>query len=134
MSLFAFEVISDDPDLAIAQWEILLTTAVNQRLPLTINRGEDLSPLEVRIELEEAFGGQFPWIAHIRRGAKNVQAPASISMFAKEGGACGLLAESDAIGFFDLDFANDETLYSPAWRKTWWATVTPTWLIPTTRG
>ena len=69
VTLFSFEVVSDDPELLDSQWEVILSTAVEQRLPLTIQLHPEAPPLDVRIELEAAVAKGFSWIAHIHRGA-----------------------------------------------------------------
>jgi len=117
VSLFAFEVISDDPDLPEAQWEIIVSTAVDQRLPLTIQSHENAPPITVCVELEAAIGTGFTWIAHLKHGAKTGRTNSPLAPLIKDGSAFSILTQSEAAGFFDLDFARGETVYSPAWKN-----------------
>jgi two-component system cell cycle sensor histidine kinase/response regulator CckA len=117
VSFIAFEIISDDPEIVQAQWEIVLSNARNQSLSLTLQSDENAPPLEVLVEIEQAVGTDFAWIAHILCGPNADQSPPPVSSFTEVGDALSLLARSDAMGFFDLDFSHDETVYSPAWKQ-----------------
>lgn len=48
VTLFAFEVTSDDPDILDAQWEVLTVSASEQRAPLVIQLDADSAGIEVR--------------------------------------------------------------------------------------
>ena len=50
VSLFAFEVTSDDPDMLEAQWDVLCSSAVEQRIPLAIQLVEGGPQTEVRVQ------------------------------------------------------------------------------------
>lgn len=117
VSLFAFEIVSDDPDFLEAQWEIVQSTAVAQQLALSIKLHENATPIDVRVELEAAAGNGFGWIAHIKRGSQSGQTNSPLAPIIKDGSAFSLLTQSDAAGFFDLDFAHGETVYSAAWKR-----------------
>ena len=70
VGLFVFEVVSDDPDILEAQWEVLRASATEQRVPLGIAVGEDSPDLEVRVELEPAAGGETAWLARVTRAQR----------------------------------------------------------------
>jgi two-component system, cell cycle sensor histidine kinase and response regulator CckA len=124
VSLFAFEVVSDDPDILDAQWEVLRASATEQRVPMAIQIDEDGPSTEVRVELEPAAGGGTAWLARVTREA-TVNAPpppegdvalASAANATTGSDVWARLAHSDAAGFFDLSFSSGDTYYSPAWK------------------
>lgn len=133
VTLFAFEVVSDDPELLDTQWEVLSATATEQRVPLCLRHEPDESPTEVRVELEEADGTDIAWLARLAipprepaaspapAAAPNTPSPTAAttapSASTDAPTAWPQLVQSDAAGFFDLNFAADETHYSPAWKR-----------------
>jgi PAS domain S-box-containing protein len=127
VSLFAFEVVSDDPDILETQWEVLRGSATEQRVPLTIQPGEDMPSFEVRVEMEPIAGHNAAWLAQVTRDHQEstaLPAEADIAPAATDAAPAGTcddvwakLAHSDAAGFFDLNFASSHTFYSPAWKR-----------------
>lgn len=131
VSLFAFEVVSDDPDILEAQWEVLQSSATQQRVPLAIQLSEEGPSIDVRVELEAAAGGEVAWLARVTRAQVRETTPpmeADISAAAGSGDSesppetsandvWAKLAHSDAAGFFDLNFSTGDTYYSPAWKR-----------------
>ncbi len=137
VTLFAFDVVSDDPDLLETQWEVLAATATEQRVPLRLRHADDEPAVDVRVELEAAAGENVTWLARVSLAPRDSApplafadsapaAPAGSSASAPTAagpGATGSAApwphliNSDAAGFFDLNFAADETHYSPAWKR-----------------
>lgn len=121
VSLFAFEVVSDDPDMMEAQWDVLTATATAQRVPLAIQPDEESPATEVRLALETAVGHNVAWLATIELAPKtdrdSTATPGSPAGGATSSGAWEELARSDAAGFFDLNFLTGETHYSTAWKR-----------------
>ena len=77
VGLFAFEVVSDDPDMLEAQWDVLNSSATEQRIPLSIQLVEDGHKNDVRVELEPAAGGDSAWFARIERTKRLAEFPQS---------------------------------------------------------
>lgn len=121
VSLFAFEVTSDDPDMLEAQWDVLCSSAVEQRIPLAIQLVEGGPQTEVRVELESAAGSETAWFARVVRASKSggsETSPATpLNAQETEPDIWAKLAHGDAAGFFDLNFDNGETYYSTAWKR-----------------
>lgn len=125
VSLFAFEVVSDDPDILDAQWEVLSASATEQRVPMSIQTDEDLPAIEVRVELEAASGGDTVWLARVSRENRSDAPPppeGDIALATSTDATTGSdvwtkLAHSDAAGFFDLSFSSGDSYYSPAWKR-----------------
>lgn len=123
VSLFAFEVVSDDPDILEAQWDVVRTSATAQRVPMSIQLDPEAAPLEVRLELEAAVGGATAWFARVSR--EYPTAPPSpegdvalaATAAARNSDVWAKLAHSDAAGFFDLSFSSGDTFYAPAWKR-----------------
>ncbi len=124
VTLFDFDVVSDDPDLLETQWEVLAASATEQRVPLVLRHEEEEPAIGVRVELEPAVGEQLAWVARVspapKEGAPTANSasdPAPAAAASAGSDAWSQLAQSDAAGFFDLNFASDETFYSPAWKR-----------------
>ena len=121
VSLFAFEVVSDDPDMIEAQWDVLKSSATEQRIPLAIQLVEDGPKTDVRVELETATGNDSAWFARIVRATKSGHTETSpatpIASRESEPDIWAKLAHGDAAGFFDLNFGNGETYYSTSWKR-----------------
>ena len=112
--LFAFEIVSSDPDFLEAQWEALLISALDKIAALSAQPREG-APRDVRVRLEKNLGTAGGYIAVI-------QLPSDLSSVpsAKEGdrtAAFQLLADQGAAGFFDLQLKAGRVRFSPAWKK-----------------
>ncbi len=115
-SLFAFEVVSSDPEFLDAQWEGLLATALDRCAVLSVQPRE-AAPLEMRLRIEQILGPAPGYIATLQ--------PPSVAAPAGPAGAEGdetatalrLLAESGPAGFFDLQLKTGRVYFSPAWKK-----------------
>ncbi|MSU25607.1 MAG: PAS domain S-box protein [Opitutus sp.] len=114
-SLFAFEIVSTDPEFLEAQWDALLVSALDQTAVLSAQPREG-APRDVRVRLEKTLGSSAGFIAVI-----SPPLPASAP-----GGAAGadetahgfkLLADHGAAGFFDLQLKAGHVRFSPAWKK-----------------
>jgi two-component system, cell cycle sensor histidine kinase and response regulator CckA len=115
-SLFAFEVTSADPEFLDAQWEVLLTTALDRPAVVQVQPREQ-APRDVLLRIERLAGSE-GYVATIQ--------PA-IATTPVENGAAGagddraaavqLLGTHAAAGFFDLNLAAGRSFFSPAWKK-----------------
>ncbi len=116
-ALFAFEVVSSDPEFLEAQWEVLLASTLDRDTVLSA-RPRDGAPREVRVRLEPALGGGPGYLATVRPPAKrgggsNPPIPAGDDLV----GGLRLLADRGAAGFFDLNLKSGRVQFSTAWKK-----------------
>jgi len=114
--LFAFEVVSEDPEFLEAQWEALQASALDE--PATLNvqpRGGN--PREMRVQLERLSGEAGGFLATVRSVLASA-AGASQSGAATGGAdALGLLEEAGGVGLFELDLRQHNVRLTPAWKK-----------------
>src|SRR6187455_1166473 len=109
--LFAFEVVSREPDFLAAQWDVLLAGALDREILLQA-QPHDGAPRPVQVRIETASG------AFTGAYVATVQPPATVP-----GEAAGwaasfqLLSENGALGFFDLNLAAGRAQFSPAWKR-----------------
>jgi hypothetical protein len=101
-ALFAFEIVSSDPEFLEAQWEALLISGLDKTAALTAQPREG-APREVRVRLEKNLGSSPGYIAVI------LPPPAPVAAGAAGGddrfAALSLLADKGSAGFFDLHLA-----------------------------
>ena len=109
-SLFAFEVVSNDPDFLQAQWEVILA-GIGRDTPLMAQPREG-AQREVRVRIESQFGGT-GYIATILPPAN------AAAERATDDGLSGMrvLADSGSIGFFDLNLVGKRVYFSPMWKR-----------------
>jgi len=113
-SLFAFEVVSDDPEFVAAQWDILLASCLDRGAMLSVQPREG-APVEMSVRLEQASGPAPGYIATLERPA-----PAAGPTHPNTGdgaAALALLAERGPAGFFELNLQRGQVRFSPAWKK-----------------
>ncbi|PAW67322.1 MAG: hypothetical protein B9S34_05805 [Opitutia bacterium Tous-C1TDCM] len=114
--LFAFEVVSGDPEFLEAQWEVLLASTLDRDTVLSA-RPRDGAPREVRVRLEPALAGGDGFLVTVRPPAKragsNPPMPAGDDLV----GGLRLLADRGAAGFFDLNLKSGRVQFSAAWKK-----------------
>ncbi len=113
-SLFSFDVVSNEPDWLEAQWDVLLSAALEQSIPLKAQPREG-APRAVRVRLEKALAATPGYFAVVETSA-SVPAATASAVPAKADGLA-LLAEKGTAGFFDLHFKENRIHYSPAWKK-----------------
>ena len=111
--LFAFEVVSTDPEFVQAQWEVLLS-GLSRENTLTAQPREG-ALREVRVRLEKQTGGNAGYIA-------TVQPPPNVAASGTDGQAetvarFRLLTENGALGFFELNLATGAVHFSPVWKR-----------------
>jgi len=116
-ALFAFEIVSSDPEFLEAQWEAILISALDKTTTFSA-QSKDGSPREVRVRLEKLPGATTSYLATAQTQAP--AAPSATSAGPAEDdrtAALALLAEKGAAGFFDLHLAAGRVRFSPAWKK-----------------
>jgi two-component system, cell cycle sensor histidine kinase and response regulator CckA len=112
-SLFLFELGLASPDRFHLQWDLMLTAALycgatfSARLP-------DAPPCEVQVRIEEnrGTGGYFAVVEDLGTARQFEEPPVP-------GADSGLtlLADLGGVGFFDLNFKDEQIYYSPAWKR-----------------
>ena len=112
--LFAFDVVSSDPDWLGAQWDVLVSAALGQSIPLQAQPREG-APRGVRLRLEKSLAATPGYFALVETSVATPASPPSALPDKAEGLA--LLAEKGTAGFFDLHFKENRIHYSPAWKK-----------------
>ncbi|MCX6950877.1 MAG: PAS domain-containing protein [Verrucomicrobia bacterium] len=112
-SLFAFEIVSTDPEFLEAQWEALLISALDRSATVSAQPREG-APREVRVRLEKALG---PTPGYIAAVLPPPPPPAAAPGTDETAAGLALLSEKGAAGFFDLNLATDRVRFSPAWKK-----------------
>ncbi len=107
-SLFAFEVVSDEPDWLDAQWDVVLQATLDRVTALTAQPREG-APRQVRVHLEKT--SSVAYLATIQLPA----APPGPS--AESLSHLKLFADHGVAGLFDLDLKTGRVAYSPSWKK-----------------
>ena len=111
-ALFAFEVVSNDPEFIQAQWEVLLA-GIGRDAFLTLQPHEG-ALRDVRVRLEKQLGGAAGYVATIQAP---LAAAGGTGVDAESAARFRLLTDSGAIGFFDLNLATGQVHFSPAWKR-----------------
>jgi PAS domain S-box-containing protein len=111
-TLFAFEIVSPDPEFLEAQWEALLVSALDRSATLAAQPRAG-APRDVRVRLEKILGPVPGYLAAIQPPAPPAAAPGGDDTAA----GLALLAAKGAAGFFDLQLAAGRVRFSPAWKK-----------------
>ncbi len=113
-SLFAFEVVSNDPEFLEAQWDVVLASALDRFTPLTAQPREG-APRDVRVRIEKCLGATPGYFATVQPPAVAAAAPAPATD--DLGAGLRLLAEKGGIGFFDLQLKAGRVHFTPMWKK-----------------
>lgn len=114
VALFAFDVVSSDPDFIDAQWDVLLAGALDGATSLNAQPREG-APCEVRVRLEKLLGPAGGYIATVQPPVP--PASASTDVASDDSAGIQLLAEKGAIGLFDLQLKAGRCRFSAAWKK-----------------
>ena len=115
-NLFVFEVTSQDEGWAEAQWEAILSAALNRSLPLQAQPFES-APVNAVLEIQPAHGELSAYFAQIYLASAIVTPTISAVPSASGESGPDLLATRSTIGFFDLDLKTGVTRYSPGWKR-----------------
>ncbi len=115
-SLFAFEVVSTDPEFLEAQWDVVLASALDRETLLSAQPADDPTPREVRVRLEKTIGPTPGYLATVRPPASTAGVPPP-AVGTDAGTGWQFLAERGTAGFFDLNLKAGSVQFSPAWKK-----------------
>jgi two-component system, cell cycle sensor histidine kinase and response regulator CckA len=115
-ALFAFEVVSSDPDFLEAQWEGVLASTLDRAATLSAQPREG-APRDVRVRLEKALGGAPGYVATIQPPTPAVTAPAAAGAGGEGLAETLLFSGKSAAGFFDLHLKHSRVYFSPSWKK-----------------
>lgn len=111
--LFAFDVVSSDPEFLEAQWEGLVMTALDKDSTLSAQPREG-APRDVRVRLEKVLGAPAGYIASVQAPLPAAAGPAAGD---DRAAAFQLLADKGAAGLFDLQLGAGQVRFSPSWKK-----------------
>ncbi len=111
VSLFAFEVVSAEPDFLQTQWDVVLAGALEKTINLAAQPREG-APQAVRVRIEATRGtAGGVYFATVRLPLTRSAEPDDIVAGARA------LDDSGAVGFFELDWTASRARFSPAWHK-----------------
>jgi two-component system, cell cycle sensor histidine kinase and response regulator CckA len=110
--LFSLDVVSDDPEMVQAQWEIMLAATLGKTAVLDV-RPKEGAPRPMSVRTEKAMGSGFAYIVTLGSPVERGPAP----MANDQAEALQLFAEKGSAGFFDLNLKTGRVVYSPAWKK-----------------
>ena len=112
--LFALDIVSDEPEMQEAQWDILLSALLEKRAILSVQPREG-APHPMAVRAEKAMGPSGGYIVVIESPLEtSALAPAPSD---EQAAALQLFAEKGPVGFFDLRLRDRRVLYSPAWKR-----------------
>ncbi|MBM3853867.1 MAG: hypothetical protein FJ399_12035, partial [Verrucomicrobia bacterium] len=103
VSLFAFEVVSRDPDFLAAQWDGLLASGLGRPARLAAQPGDSSATCDVLVQLEEVSGGPGGYFATVRPAAAGRATAREAAEEGEAGSGMRLLTEQGGAGFFDLE-------------------------------
>ncbi len=118
-NLFVFDVVSSDPEWLETQWLALLDTGTSPGGVTLAAQPKLSSPFDVTVHIER-IAGTDPALYFARARKALASGPSTPGA---TGGASGPAArfapliERSQLGFFDLDFANQQFYFSPAWKN-----------------
>ena len=109
-NLFVFDVVSRESGWVQSQWEVLLAAAQQQPITLQLQPKEKAA-LEAVVRIEKFSGAPPGYFAFVSLPAP-VSAPAAVpDNFLDQ------LNERSPLGFFDLNFLNNQVYYSAGWKR-----------------
>ena len=107
--LFAIDMISEDPEMNVARWEIVLAETLEKTTILDVQPREG-APVAMAVRTEKAIGSGGGYIVV-------VEPPPNAAGDEDQAAALQLFAERGAVGFFDLNLRLGRVVYSPAWKR-----------------
>ena len=112
--LFALDIVSDEPEMREAQWDILLAALLDKRAILSVQPREG-APHPMAVRAEKALGPAGGFIVVVESPLEtSALAPAASD---EQAAALQTFAEKGPVGFFDLRLKDRKVLYSPAWKR-----------------
>src|SRR5580658_2950787 len=112
--LFALDIVSDEPEMLEAQWDILLAAILDKRAILSVQPKEG-GPRPMAVRAEKAMGGVGGYFVVIESPLESGPVPQPTND--DQSAALQLFAEKGPVGFFDLNLKARSVLYSPAWKR-----------------
>jgi PAS domain S-box-containing protein len=112
--LFALDIVSDEPEMLEAQWDILLAAMLEKRAILSVQPKEG-GPRAMAVRAEKAMGAGGGYIVVIETPLES--GPVPLASADDQAAALQLFAEKGPVGFFDLNLKARKVLYSPAWKR-----------------
>jgi PAS domain S-box-containing protein len=112
--LFEIDLVSDEPRLVEAQWDILLSATLGKSAILSVQPREG-APRPMVVRAEKAIGAAGGYIVVIEGLLEPASAAPSFPDDQAE--ALQLFAEKGDVGFFDLNLKARRVVYSPAWKR-----------------
>jgi two-component system, cell cycle sensor histidine kinase and response regulator CckA len=112
--LFALDIVSDEPEMLEAQWDILLAAMLDKRAILSVQPKEG-GPRAMAVRAEKAMGVAGGYIVVIETPLES--GPVASTSADDQAAALQLFAEKGPVGFFDLNLKARRVLYSPAWKR-----------------
>lgn len=109
-SLFALDIVCEDPEMAQAQWDVILSAILDKQTVLRAQPREG-APKPVLVRAEKAMGidGYIVVVGPVAEAA-----PAGKD---DQSAALQIFADKGAVGFFDLNLKSGSVTYSPAWKR-----------------
>jgi two-component system cell cycle sensor histidine kinase/response regulator CckA len=116
-NLFAFDVVSRDPDWLQSQWEVLLAAALTQPIMLQL-QPKETAARDALVRVEKAGDDPVTYFAFVTLPAPAVPVAAATPPSAPAPDHfLTQLNERSPLGFFDLNFLRNEVYYSPGWKR-----------------
>jgi two-component system cell cycle sensor histidine kinase/response regulator CckA len=112
--LFALDIVSEEPEMLEAQWDILLAAMLDKRAILSVQPKEG-GPRAMAVRAEKAMGSAGGYIVVIETPLES--GPVASASTDDQAAALQLFAEMGPVGFFDLNLKARKVLYSPAWKR-----------------
>jgi two-component system cell cycle sensor histidine kinase/response regulator CckA len=112
--LFELDIVSDEPRMVEAQWDVLLAATLDKSAVLSIQPKEG-APRPMTVRAEKAIGAAGAYIVVIESPFK--PGAASPAFPDDQAEALQLFAEKGDVGFFDLNLKARRAVYSPAWKR-----------------
>src|ERR1700722_15595185 len=112
--LFEIDLVSDEPRLVEAQWDVLLSATLGKSAILSVQPREG-APRPMVVRAEKAIGAAGGYIVVIEGLLEPGSAAPTFPDDQAE--ALQLFAEKGDVGFFDLNLKARRVVYSPAWKR-----------------
>jgi PAS domain S-box-containing protein len=112
--LFALDIVCDDPEMAQARWDVILSAMLDKQTVLKAQPREG-APKPVSVRAEKAMGAAGGFIVVV--GCPDGPESPAASARDEHATAMQLFAEKGAAGFFDLNLKTGGVTYSPAWKR-----------------